>query len=64
MRGRAIARPSCVYTVITAGGIVDNDAIFEVDDNGEFDYFHFFFFENLIFNCHFGLELRILKPHF
>jgi hypothetical protein len=35
LRGRAIARPSCDYTVILD---VDND-----DNNGEFVHFHFFF---------------------
>ena len=34
MRGRAVARPSCDYTVYNGGNIVDN--------NGEFDHFHFF----------------------
>ena len=37
LRGRAIARPSCVYTVDTGGNIASI-----VDNNGEFVSFHFF----------------------
>jgi hypothetical protein len=47
MRGRAIARPSCDYTVDTGGNIVDNN-----DNNGEFDQFSFLFLE-------FSLEILI-----
>ena len=52
LRGRAVARPSCVYTVI----IVDRD-----DDDGNDVALHSFF-EILDIWSHFGLEFRVLTP--
>ncbi len=43
MRGRAVARPSCVYTVDAAGVIVAADG--NIDDNGEVCRFSFLFLE-------------------
>ena len=55
LRVRAIARPSCDYTVILFEVIVDNDSI--VDSNGEFDQFSFLFVD-------FSLENRICYVDF
>ncbi len=54
MRGRAAARPSCVYIVGVDVGIVDNDGV--VDDNGEFVNFHFFFL-NFLLKISFSLSI-------
>ncbi len=55
MRGRAIARPSCVYYLSTGGDIVDNDGI--VDNNGEFVNFSFLFLEFSLENRCSGVDL-------
>jgi hypothetical protein len=54
LRGRAVARPSCVYTVHY------ND--YDGDDVIGSDAALHYYFEISIFWCPFGFELQILTP--
>ena len=59
MRGRAVARPSYVYTANN-----DDDAAAGFDDGDDVTIAtaYYLFFENLKIWRHFGFELRILTP--